>query len=145
MGNRSYPKLVDGLESADDDGSVQGANRAISASLTADSIQKEPGKFVERTAWLFVIISCLDGLDSDLLFQLIKFFNYLHTFLDKPTLFLARRVFLQFCSFLLSLASQDEGCVEGSSPQASSFSFCFLISFRRESQRSSCPCLLCTD
>ena len=84
MGNRSYPKLVDGLESADDDGSVQGANRAISASLTADSIQKEPGKFVERTAWLFVIISCLDGLDSDLLFQLIKFFNYLHTFLDKP-------------------------------------------------------------
>ena len=87
MGNRSYPKLVDGLESADDDGSVQGANRAISASLTADSIQKEPGKFVERTAWLFVIISCLDGLDSDLLFQLIKFFNYLHTFLDKPKLF----------------------------------------------------------
>ena len=85
MGNRSYPKLVDGLESADDDGSVQGANRAISASLTADSIQKEPGKFVERTAWLFVIISCLDGLDSDLLFQLIKFFNYLHTFLDKPS------------------------------------------------------------
>ena len=93
MGNRSYPKLVDGLESADDDGSVQGANRAISASLTADSIQKEPGKFVERTAWLFVIISCLDGLESDLLFQLIKFFNYLHTFLDKP------QNFLFFCLF----------------------------------------------
>ena len=97
MGNRSYPKLVDGLESADDDGSVQGANRAISASLTADSIQKEPGKFVERTAWLFVIISCLDGLDSDLLFQLIKFFNYLHTFLDKPEYFL----WFSFISFTI--------------------------------------------
>ena len=104
MGNRSYPKLVDGLESADDDGSVQGANRAISASLTADSIQKEPGKFVERTAWLFVIISCLDGLDSDLLFQLIKFFNYLHTFLDKPSKGTPRHAF----SFEFSLSANAE-------------------------------------
>lgn len=43
MGNGAYSKLVDGLESVDDDGSVQGANRAVSESLIVDSIQKEPG------------------------------------------------------------------------------------------------------